>query len=65
MTIFFTWPTLIDVEFRPAYLAETGEEIEEFPKEVDNKFIVGSSRVTKKNIDNLSDQFDGQVNIVV
>jgi len=55
MTQFIIWPKVIDVKFRAAYLAKTGEKIQDNPHESEDglSYMVGSSRVTQKQLDEL------------
>ncbi len=55
MTHFITWPKTIDAKFRAAYLAKTGEKIQDnlMESEDDLYYMVGSSRVTQKQLDEL------------
>ena len=52
---FITWPKTIDTKFRAAYLAKTGEKIQDTPLESEDglSYMVGSSRVTEKQLDEL------------
>lgn len=49
------WPKIIDAKFRVAYLAKTGEKIQDDPMESDDglSYMVGSFRVTQKQLDEL------------
>ena len=55
MTQFITWPKTIDAKFRAAYLAKTGEKIQDNPLESEDglSYMVGSSRVSQKQLDEL------------
>lgn len=55
MTQFITWPKTIDAKFRVAYLDKTGEKIQDTPLESEDglSYMVGSSRVTEKQLDEL------------
>ena len=55
MTQYITWPKTIDTKFRAAYLAETGEKIQDNPLESEDglSYMVGSSRVLQSQIDTL------------
>ncbi len=55
MTQFITWPKTIDAKFRAAYLAKTGEKIQDNPMESADglSYMVGSSRVSEKQLDEL------------
>ena len=57
MTHFITWHTTIDAKFRAAYLAKTGEKIQDNPQESEDglSYMVGSSRVTQKQLDELKE----------
>ena len=56
MIQFITWPKTIDVKFRAAYLAETGEKIQNTPLESSDGlyYLVGSSRATSAHLANLA-----------
>ena len=49
------WPKTIDAKFRAAYLAKTGEKIQDNPLESEDglSYMVGSSRVSQNQIDAL------------
>ena len=49
------WPKTIDAKFRAAYLARTGEKIQDLPPESEDghSYMVGSSRVLQSQIDEL------------
>jgi hypothetical protein len=51
---FITWLKSKDAEFRAAYEAETGEAVQVNPKQATWRYMVGSSRITQENIDNLT-----------
>lgn len=55
MTHFIVWPKTIDAKFRAAYFAKTGEKIQNNPHESEDglSYMVGSSRVTQKQLDEL------------
>ena len=55
MTQFIMWPKSINVKFRASYLAKTGEKIQDTPleSEDDLSYMVGSSRVSEKQLDEL------------
>lgn len=55
MTHFIQWEKKIDAKFRAAYLTKTGEKIQIFPGESKDglSYLVGSSRVTQKQLDEL------------
>ena len=55
MTQFITWLKIIDTKFRAAYLAKTEEKIQDIPLESEDglSYMVGSSRVTQKQLDEL------------
>ena len=55
MTQFITWPKTIDEKFRAAYLAKTGEKIQDTPLESEDglSYLVGSSRVSQEQLDEL------------
>lgn len=55
MTQFITWPKTIDTKFRAAYLAKTGEKIQDTPLESEDglSYMVGSSRCTDQHLSEL------------
>ena len=55
MTHFIMWPKTIDAKFRAAYLAKTGEKIQDVPLESEDglSYMVGSSRATQTQLDSL------------
>lgn len=60
MTQFIQWEKAIDTKFRVAYLAKTGEKIQDTPLESEDglSYMVGSSRVSQKQLDELEAQAD-------
>ena len=55
MTQFITWSKSIDIKFRAAYIAKTGEKIQDIPLESEDglSYMVGSSRVSENHLDEL------------
>ena len=55
MTQFIQWLKKDDVKFREAYLAKTGEKIQDIPLESEDglSYMVGSWRVSEKHLDEL------------
>lgn len=55
MTYFIQWKKTIDAKFRAAYLAKTGEKIQDNPMESEDglSYMIGSSRVSENQLDEL------------
>lgn len=55
MIQYIMWPKTIDAKFRAAYLAKTGEKIQDDPMESEDglSYMVGSSRVTEQQLSEL------------
>lgn len=64
MTQFITWPKTINTKFRTAYLAKTGEKIQDTPLESEDglSYMVGSSRVSENQLDELKIDADIDTN---
>lgn len=58
MTSFITWNKTDDSAFRAYYLSTTGEQIQDEPTDLGDKFEVGSSRLSDDEITALL-QFSG------
>lgn len=57
MTKFVIWNRADDEAFRTAYLAVVGEEIQESPAEAGDSYMVGSSRITAEQFEELQGAF--------
>ena len=53
-TYWITWLKSADAAFRTAYEAETGEIVQDDPKQSTFRYMVGTSRITQANIDALT-----------
>ncbi len=60
MITYITWNKSNDLEFREYYFSLTGEKIQDEPTDLDNKFEIGSSRLSSNELSALS-QFSGVV----
>ena len=58
MTLYVTWLKTEDVAFRAAYLDETGEAVEDYPRENATRYLLGSSIVTEADCAALDAVFD-------
>ena len=56
---FIKWGAEIDDSFRARYFELVGESIQANPPELGGLFIVGSSRVTDEQADQLAGEFTG------
>jgi len=59
MTQFIQWNKTIDAAFRAAYLAKTGEKIQNTPMDSEDglTYLVGSDRATQAQIDELKTDY--------
>ena len=57
MTLYIQWSVAIDADFRPRYLEITGEAIQEYPREFNGTYVVGTSRATPDHVAVLSSEF--------
>lgn len=58
MNKFIAWPLAIDATFRPAYFQIVGELVQEIPTLIsENVNIVGSSRITVEQCNELKEMF--------
>lgn len=61
MTKFVIWEIVDDEAFRAAYLSAVGEEVQSHPAEADGLYMVGSSRITEEQFEQIQAEFPSAI----
>jgi len=63
--MYIIWNKNINESFRISYFLEVGENIQNNPHETETQYMVGSSRITQKNMDELKGIYNEEIDFSI